>query len=500
MQSGHLSRREGIGFGVAMLALLALALVRLETYPAPWFDEGWYLQVPRNLALFGEYATLSTEGFRHDDTVLSVSPTLYVPIALVFKSVGIGLIQARLVAVAYLLAAVAAVYLFARQLYGRTVAAGAAYLLVFHMEADPFTSTLLLGRQVMGEVPALAFALLGCVAWRQGVVRRRPARAAVAGVLFGLATITKLQYALLLPTGLGLVTLLAWRRRQTAELMAAVVAAVVSVATLGAWCLCLWSVLGTEHARELLANVASASGPQVRVISLVAVGHAVKFLATSTFLLTGVPALVYAVMRARGEDHHDPGETLLLSVIVVCLGWFVLRSIGWPRYAYPFLALTNILTARLIVDLGGLATRNGIATARGAAAALLLLALPMGQLPRVAAALLAQPDHSARDLYHWIDDTLPAGARIETWEYEVAFMDTTRQYHLPPVQFVERMIARVNLGVVDALPYDFERFQPGYLVIGRFAKWTALYPPTFLEQQSRKVATFGEYDVYQVIR
>ena len=481
-----------------MLAVLALAVFRLETYPAPWFDEGWYLQVPRNLTVFGEYATLSTEGFRHDDTVLSVLPTLYAPIALVFKGVGISLLPARLVAVAYLLVALLAAYVFGRQLYGPIVAAGGVYLLLFHQEADPFTSTLLLGRQVMGEVPALAFVLLGCAAWRQSILRERMWWAVAGGVLFGLATITKLQYALLLPTALGVVALLAWWRGHTREFFSAVAAAVASVGMLGIWGLCLWAILGSTHARALLDNLAAASAPQVRVVSFVAVAHAIKFLLTSTFLVTGVPALVYALVRYWQDDERDPGETLLLAVIGVCLGWFVLRSIGWPRYAYPFLALTSLLTARMVIDFGGLVTPRALTTARGAAAVLLLLAIPMGELPRVGAALLAEPDRSVRHLNEWIDATLPAGTRIETWEFEVAAMDTSRQYHFPPVRFVDRMIARVNLGVTDPLPYDFQQFKPAYLIVGRFAKWTALYPPDFLEHESRKVATFGEYDVYQV--
>ena len=50
------------------------------------------------------------------------------------------------------------------------------------------------------------------------------------------------------------------------------------------------------------------------------------------------------------------------------------------------------------------------------------------------------------------------------------------------------------------LPYDFERFQPGYLVIGRFAKGPRSYPRRSSNSKAAKVATFGEYDVYQVIR
>ena len=247
-----------------------------------------------------------------------------------------------------------------------------------------------------------------------------------------------------------------------------------------------------------MANVAAASGPQVRVLSVVAIGHAVKFLLSSTFLLAGVPALLYTGARAWQKRPSDPGQTLLLSIIVVCLGWFIFRSIGWPRYAYPIVALSNILTAKLFIDLGGLVNRPAIFTARGAAALLLVLALPMGHLKGMAAELFARPDHSVQDLRRWMDATVAAGSRIETWEFEVAFMDTARHYHFPPVRFVDKMIARVNLGVAEDLPYDFLQYQPQYVIIGRFAKWTSLYPENFLAQRTAKVATFGEYDVYEV--
>jgi len=492
------SRLETATLGGVLLAAVALALFRLDTYPASWFDEGWFLQVPRNLALFGQYATLSAEGFRHDDTVLSVAPTLYAPIAILFKLVGVSLVPARLVVVAYLLAALLAAYLVARQLYGRAVGAAALYLLLFRMEADPFTSTLFLGRQVMGEVPALAFVLFGCLAWRPAVVRGRVGLSVAAGIMFGLAIVTKLQFVLQLPAALGVVAVLAWRAGRRLELSAAIVAAAVSMATLGGWFLCLWGILGTANARALLDNLVALSAPQVRVVSFTAIGQAMKFLLQSTFLLAGLPALLYALLQTWQERRPDPGRTLLLSVIITCLGWFVFVSVGWPRYAYPILALANILTAKLLIDLGDLTSPRAIVTARGAAAALMLLALPFGHVRTVAADLLAAPDHSVQELNRWIESRTPAGTRIETWELEVAFADTARRYHFPPVRLVGKMIAHVQLGVQEDLTYDFMQFQPQYLIIGRFAKWTALYPKGFLAHGCRKVATFGEYDVYEV--
>jgi hypothetical protein len=51
---------------------------------------------------------------------------------------------------------------------------------------------------------------------------------------------------------------------------------------------------------------------------------------------------------------------------------------------------------------------------------------------------------------------------------------------------------------VDEIDYDFQRFDPDYLIVGRFAKWTGLYPTDFLEHKCTLVGSIGEYDLYRV--
>ncbi|MCG8352470.1 MAG: glycosyl transferase, partial [Chloroflexales bacterium] len=107
--------------GLIMLALL-LAFVNLPYAPRTWFDEGSHLHVPKTLVQHGVYADISSEGFRYFGPTIGVGPTVMLPIAAAFKFTGVGLLQGRLVIVAYLLLALGVFYLLARRLYGAWVA------------------------------------------------------------------------------------------------------------------------------------------------------------------------------------------------------------------------------------------------------------------------------------------------------------------------------------------------------------------------------------------
>ena len=42
---------QRVGFLLLLGIALMLATYRLDAYPKPWFDEGWWLQLPKNLVL-----------------------------------------------------------------------------------------------------------------------------------------------------------------------------------------------------------------------------------------------------------------------------------------------------------------------------------------------------------------------------------------------------------------------------------------------------------------
>src|SRR5579875_31718 len=150
---------------VGLGALTFIATYHLGLYPMIWFDEGSLLHVPKNLILYGAYADRSSEGLRYFGPTIGVGPTVLLPVALAFKIVGIGLIPARLVIVGYLLTAVLLLGEAGRRQYGTATAGLAAILLV----ATPGIDFLYLGRQVAGEVPGLAYLLLGVLLWWRAV-------------------------------------------------------------------------------------------------------------------------------------------------------------------------------------------------------------------------------------------------------------------------------------------------------------------------------------------
>ena len=141
--------------------LIFLAVYNLSNYPVTWFDEGSHLHVPKTLLHFGVYADYSSEGFRYYGPTVGVGPTVMLPIAAVFKLFGIGLLQARLVMILYLLATIYVFYRLAWVLGNQRLAWVATALLV----ASRGVSLLEYGRQVLGEVPGLFFVVAGFALW-----------------------------------------------------------------------------------------------------------------------------------------------------------------------------------------------------------------------------------------------------------------------------------------------------------------------------------------------
>src|SRR5262245_37806772 len=83
---------------LALIAVaLFLALVNLPYAPRTWFDEGSHLHVPKTIVQRGVYADISSEGYRYHGPTIGIGPTIMLPVALVFKLAGVGLIQGRLV-------------------------------------------------------------------------------------------------------------------------------------------------------------------------------------------------------------------------------------------------------------------------------------------------------------------------------------------------------------------------------------------------------------------
>jgi hypothetical protein len=87
---------------------------------------------------------------------------------------------------------------------------------------------------------------------------------------------------------------------------------------------------------------------------------------------------------------------------------------------------------------------------------------------------------------------------IESYEYELDIF-SDHVYHHPPEPLITLATKHVYAGTpypegfYDPLDHD-----PAYLVVGPFAKWTEVYPPSFIQQNAELVHTEGHYDLYRV--
>lgn len=469
---------------LGLLGLSALAFYRLTLYPPTWFDEGSHLHVPKALVRWGVYADYSSEGFRFSGPIFGVGPTVLLPIAGAFHLFGIDLWPARWVMVGYLLLGVSLFSVVARRWVPGIGAAFAGLWFVFARSVDTVT----LGRQVLGEVPAMTFLALGLIGWAR-MARGRKGGALLAGLGFGLALITKNQWGLFLIPALITMALLGRVFYREPSWAGNLAAAGVALGLWGLWQGILWGVWIPDPLRTLgeLRQIAGGS---------VATFPSPRMSATARSLLTVfdgalLPAVFYVLAKAlqRSREGYRWGFVGVLAGLN--LGWLVVASNGWLRYAYPGLALLSLGLGGMVEDLRkqvpGSALRWGIT---GWLALLLL-----GSAAIIIGRVVRQGDGSAFEMARYLREHIPESARIETWEPEMMVL-TDHAYHQPPQALLDAAARFIWLGgPPPSAFYRWDSARPDYVLVGAFGRWVQLYQEVE-EGCTRPVAAFGPYRLY----
>ena len=204
------------GFALAGFALLLALFVGLRVFdltadpPADldgsggiYFDEGMLAQGARNKILFGNF-------FQDDWNDLYISPLLSLLKLAVLSVTGVGLLQVRLVAVAFGLGSLLLFYLILRRGAGRpTALLGVTLLGCSHLFG-------MFNRIGLTETPVCFFMLLAGWLWQEGVLRR-----GARWHLFGAGAAAFVAYTVkafpyFIPA-LALATVLAWWLQPAAE-------------------------------------------------------------------------------------------------------------------------------------------------------------------------------------------------------------------------------------------------------------------------------------------
>jgi len=377
---------------------------------------------------------------------------------------------------------------------------------------DNFTSAVLLGRQVMAEIPALFFLMAAFYCWLMSFEQRTNLFLILAGIAFGLTMTTKSQFLLIVLPMLiaaGILDRLYYHQQRYRYFALPLV---TSLGVILLQYLFVFLVIGPDNFSRYLSEFSAASGPQVRVLfSPVSMQTAIKFFLRSDYFIWVVPALAYGIFLCADKkpDNIKPG--MLWIFVGGWLTWFLVASVGWARYTFPAIAVSYILAAKFFDDLAGLGTlslRKAIAAsrsreimpiARATSVILLLIALMLNSSADVIKGIFSTPERSGQEFAAYLDAHVGQGELIETWEWEIAFLTRGRDFHHPPTSLLNLLIAHINLGVpYDPQTYDFQHYGPVYVAVGPFAKWTGLYPAEFLRQECTLVKSIGEYDLYKV--
>jgi len=484
--------RQRVALAILAAAALFLALVNLPYAPPTWFDEGSHLHVPATLARHGVYADSSSEGFRYFGPTIGVGPTVMLPVALAFKLGGIGLAQGRLVIVAYLALALAALYLLARRLYGWPAVA-LIVLLALASRTLRFDGLVEYGRQVLGEVPGVAFLLLGLLAYSAAIFERGATRrhSLLAGLAFGLALVTKNQFVLIVPPTLALLALLDWAYYRAGGWWVRLAPPVIAVACFGAWTVAMLTFFGPDGFAANLAKTRQAAGGAIFVFELDATRRAVVYLLQVYGGLL-IPGLAYGLWRARERSPWGLATLAPALMASLWLVWFV-TSLGWARYAFPAVVLGAMPVGFMAVELfQALRARRRIALAwLGAAYLALVIVVPLALTTRV----VLSPRFAAQQMAAYLERNVPTDVIIETWEPELGVL-TDHTYHYVPTELLD---PAVRHAWADGPPvaYDGLDARPPYVLIGLFSDYTAVYP---VDTLARDYAVLYTAEPYRLLR
>jgi 4-amino-4-deoxy-L-arabinose transferase-like glycosyltransferase len=492
----------------AVAVIIFLAVYNLTNYPVTWFDEGSHLHVPKTFVRFGVYADYSSEGFRYYGPTIGVGPTVMLPIAVVFRFFGIGLLQARLVMALYLLATIYIFYNLALHMGGRGFAWVALVLLI----SSRGVALLEYGRQVLGEVPGLFFLVAGLWLWFAWWERAGWWRLSLVGLLLGLAMVTKYQYLLVLAPALSLAWLANLTYYRSAPQRLFIIPGFVAAFCFGLWQVYLILYLGPATASENLAMLRDAAGGAALSLSPHLMAQSIELLQSRVIYLGSLlPVLVYGIFFIIPRQREGQQWAIIFLLVVVNLVWFVIASIGWLRYAFLGLAFSSLFVGRFFYDLtGGFRSQeiafwktseyNGSLVQKYALRWAMLIwlaaivALPLGKtLWQIA----TSSPNASMSMAAYLDENVPLEALIETWEPEMGFL-TNHNYHFPPASLLSKAVSYVFLeGPPPTQYYKFVQTEfPEYVLVGNFAKSVELYPTELLAERYKLVTIFGGYELY----
>ncbi len=495
-------------FRLAALALAVLTVFlftfRQPVYPGPDFDEGAYVNVAKTFAEDGIYAEKNLDGYNFLGPVISTGPTVILPIALLFKFVDPSIPAARLTIAAYGLLMMASFAILCLRLM-RPQAVLLAVLLVLFGWGNQMPYMF---RLVIGEGPGLALLFTGLVLWL--TERSGPIRLVLTGVLFGLVTITKVQYAFFVLPALLLMWIanMLWYRQRRWDYF--VIPGIVSGVIFFGWTYFTYFLngVGIRDPAADMSTVQAAAGSAYFVLDVTNKVQNVYNLVNGT--IHGglfIPAALYGLWRSRRRTGDGLIWGILTAMLLLSSGFYIL-SIGWVRLSIATKIMAALFVAAFVFDAFKAvvqATRSTTSRDSDMTPRWIALMLVAGWLIftvvlpsfRAIYYVVRLGDASAYMVGAYLTENAPPETIVESWEKELSLI-SDHVYHFPP-QLVEAQVNAYEHRLSDTPAgelYDFRDFvDPAYVVIGPLGRKGELYSAEKLADFAL-VETFGPYEIY----
>jgi hypothetical protein len=241
-------------------------------------------------------------------------------------------------------------------------------------------------------------------------------------------------------------------------------------------------------------------------------------------LLYGLPmlfGLCYAtggLITNRDKAGLDiDGNVVRLALLALAgswFAWYVLLSVGWPRYFFPSMFIGSIFVAQLLRDLTDRFSLSSTIERAGCAlrylrfnrqntgallATLLIFVTFLATLKMFYRSYVVDADISAMLVADFLNTETAPGALIETYDSEL-FLLLDRRYHYPPDQIHVPLNRRTFLHQDVPIDYDPLAADPDYLVVGPHSKLWQLYNPVLATGAFRLLRAYSRYDVYERVR
>ena len=384
---------------LCLIAYLIVSLSYLSVFPIVGEDEPWIAAAPYKLATEGVYGSDLFAGYygaeRHNFQHMPLYPLLQ---AAVFAAAGPGVLQMRLLPVAFGFALLVVAFLVGRQSAGARAGVLAVVLLLVLRIADGggATGILLLDRARINryDIAVPVFGLLALWVFNRAEVRRSRGGYLASGVLVGLASLSHLYGIFWLP---ALATMLVIRRRSASLSDSAVWLLLAGVVI--TWLPCFayiatgWSDFTGQmrfvsprfdlsNPSFVTRNLLYGGGP----LSIDWLRRSLAEMPASRLgawsALAGLPlalaAIFFSSRRASGAE--NPSLSVAVSLVVTVALFFALIQVKTYSYmiaVWPVGALVLAITGARLWDAGGLTARA-------------LLGLLIGSMASEAAARVAE--------------------------------------------------------------------------------------------------------------